>query len=102
MYTSRHGVNVDVSLKVFREGMATVVRHIGGRWVSTDQNTHIHGTSYEMALAMSRIGSRKIYSGTVVAFENGVAVFGPVRGVDSKRREFNKLITYKQLPYSLV
>jgi hypothetical protein len=80
--------------------MATIVAHLGGGWVSTDVDTHIEGISYEMALAMSRVGSGKMYSGILTAFESGIAEFGPVRGIDKKTSMFSNLITVNELPYA--
>lgn len=58
---------------------------------------NIKGDSWEMAAVMAIKGRPGIYSGTLVEYKNGKARFGPVRGVDVKRKLHNKLITHENV-----
>lgn len=90
------GVFVDTAFETFRPGMIDVVKAQGGGWVSTDATVPIRGISYEMSLAMCKRGG--VYSGMVVAYENGVCEFGPVRGMGMKRASYPQLITSTEVP----
>lgn len=87
---------MDKVIETFRPGMVRVVSAMGGGWVSTDAEVPIRGISYEMALAMCKHGG--VYSGMVLAFEDGVCEFGPVRGMGLKRASYPNVITSSEIP----
>uniref|UniRef100_A0A2V0RC08 Uncharacterized protein n=1 Tax=viral metagenome TaxID=1070528 RepID=A0A2V0RC08_9ZZZZ len=56
----------------------------------------IKGESWEMAATMSMLGRPGNYTGTLEDYSDSVASFGPVRGVNVKRKllKHEKLYTY--------
>lgn len=60
---------------------------------SPDNVGGIKGDSWEMAAVMAIKGKPGTYSGTLVEYKDGKARFGPVRGVDVKRKLHTELKT---------
>lgn len=76
------------------------MRDVGVSGFDTDPDDlgDIKGDSWEMAAVMGMIGRPGVYSGTLLEYTNGVARFGPVRGVNVKKRLYSDLKTFEDIP----
>lgn len=72
---------------VLDDSMRRVMRDRGVHgFVLSPRVTTIRGDSWEMAAVMAMMGRPGAYSGSLDLYSAGLATFGPVRGVNVKRR----------------
>jgi len=79
--------------------MGRLMSDAGVRGFDTSPNNvgNIQGDSWEMAAVMAINGKPGTYSGTLVEYKDGIARFGPVRGVDVKRKLHSRLYTHEDV-----
>jgi len=69
------------------DNMKRVMRDRGVRgFVLSPRANTIRGDSWEMAAVMAMMGRPGAYSGSLELYSAGLATFGPVRGVNVKKR----------------
>lgn len=89
---------MDSNLKDSSATIRKMLKDFGVDYVSLARDNIVEGRSWEMAVSQALLNYDGVYSGTLESYNDTKVVYGPVPGLDVKRKMINsKLITSKEL-----